>query len=300
MYTVFLKTLIENSQPFNYVTTVLISSAIGFLFSLISVYITYKLNLKKEFLVEKRKERKRLETLREFICFSSNKLIKATESQLEYLNEFKEQFISEEMGLKPISLNPNFDIDNFKISAQRNDMYEVFISKSKQLMKHRFRVYNDLVFSLKVTKKVSENMEEKMNKFILRQNELFEEFNTYNTELRKLINSYVEKKKSGYVTNSEGEFIEEVGLIHKDILKSGKIDNMLYAAKNFHKMILNLSIKYDMKEFINLVPEGINIYIQLVATRKFYYDIFDAFSKEMTSSKDCLKNVISFLDDEEK
>lgn len=254
------------------------------IFTFIAAYLAFRYGLKKDLVSEK----KRLRKLKFFLHFSVSELIKSSEIQLQYINEFKMQFKSDEIDIKPIQLSSPFDDNNF-YWIPKLDIYEIFINVTKRTLEEKSKAFNNLKFCLKVTKQISENLESTMNKYRFRINELGSIYNKICSEVRIEINEIIKR-------NIDLKFIDEFNSLKKGKLKKEKLTDFNYMYGEFYMPLLNLSEKHKIFSLIQIIPELKNINAQMQGTKTQYFEIYDGFSKQICLSIQELKKIKEFLE----
>ncbi len=255
----------------------------------IAAWKAFQYGLKKDRISEKEKEERKYKTLKSHILFSCKELIKATQSQINYINEFKDQFKSNQVDIKQIQINSSFDIDNFN-ATPRLDYYKLFIEQSKQSEFEKSKAFSNFNFSLKVTKHVSENLVSDMNKYRNRVNQLGDQYNIFSSEVRNIINYHIDSKP---VPGFTPELLE----LNKT-LNTDKLEDIYYMITKFYLPLLDLAKKHRILAFIQTIPDILSLLKQLEGSKTQYYNIYNTFVEQMQLSIEELKGVISFFDSE--
>jgi len=283
MDTIAVNVLSDNSFLLN-----IIDKLIPGLFTLIGAYLGFRYGLKKDRIRNKEEAAERINKLKFFVHFSVDELIKSSESQLKYIEDFKVQFQTNEIDIKPIYINASFSTENFS-SISKIDFYTLFVENSDQEQEIKAKAFSNFNFSLKVTQKISENIELDMNKYRKRINEWGDQYNKLSSEIRNHINEIVK--------NSENEGLrKELNKHNSDKLNPLKLYDIHYMITEFYNPLIDIGKRYKVDSFIQVVPNIMNVYKQIEGAKVSYFNIYDNFAEQIKLSINELQNVKTFLE----
>lgn len=240
----------------------------------------------------KYKTRSELKETRCQLKYSLNKLVNVTQQQAEYIAEFKAQFETENMDFKPIGLDTGLNTKNI-MSISSADQYKFFITKAKGDIQDKSEIYDKFNYIVTIIDKCEKHLEEDMNKYIRRINELGGQVNSHNQLLRTLMNEWIGKKINGTATEAEIEFINYMQSEQRKLQANGEINNLFYAMKNFHEPLLRKAVELEIEQFVNILPLGIALLSQLKFTRKNYFENYKHLEDGLGTSHEYLKIILA-------
>ena len=240
----------------------------------------------------KYKTRSELIETRSQLKYSLNKLVSVTQQQAEYIAAFKAQFETENMDFKPIGLDTGLNTKNI-MSISSTDQYKIFITKAKGDIQDKSEIYDKFNYIVTIIDKCEKHLEEDMNKYIRRINELGGQVNSHNQLLRTLMNEWIGKKINGTATEAEIEFINYMQSEQRKLQSSGEINNLFYAMKNFHEPLLRKAVELEIEQFVNILPLGIALLSQLKFTRKNYFENYKHLEDGLRTSHEYLKIILA-------
>lgn len=240
----------------------------------------------------KYKTRSELKETRSQLKYSLNKLVNVTQQQAEYIAEFKAQFETENMDFKPIGLDTGLNTKNI-MSISSADQYKIFITKAKGDIQDKSEIYDKFNYIVTIIDKCEKHLEEDMNKYIRRINELGGQVNSHNQLLRTLMNEWIGKKINGTATEAEIEFINYMQSEQRKLQANGEINNLFYAMKNFHEPLLRKAVELEIEQFVNILPLGIALLSQLKFTRKNYFENYKHLEDGLGTSHEYLKIILA-------
>lgn len=258
-------------------------------FIFVAAYLAFRYGLKKDRIINEEKESHRLQKLKYFVHYSISKLIEPSESQLNYIEKFMQQFKSDDLDIESIRLSSPFYEDNFSWIPSI-DIYDIFINMSKKPMEEKSKALSNFKYCMKVNNQISENLESDMNKYRDRVNELGYIYNKISSEIRNEINEIIKR-------GNNWEFMDEFNLLREHKLKQEKLTDFHYMFNEFYVPLLTLVEKHRVFSLIQIIPEIKNINYQFQGLKSQYYNIYRIFAEQLRSSIITLKEIKMFLEE---
>ncbi|RPI19466.1 MAG: hypothetical protein EHM58_01265 [Ignavibacteriae bacterium] len=177
-------------------------------------------------------------------------------------------------------------------SLSTKDEYKIFITRAKGTIEQKSEIYNKFNYVVSVIERCETHLEEDMNKYIRRTNDLKDQFNAHNQMFLTLMNELIKKKINKIANENEIKFITYMQQEHRKLVDSGKIDEIFYAIETFHKPLLEKAKIFNIEQIANMIPLGIGLLRQLKFTQESFYDIFNSYEIALKTSHDFIKIVL--------
>jgi len=232
-----------------------------------------------------------LKETKQQLKFSLQILETAMLQQANCINEFKKQFKASSLDFQPVTLVTHVNTKNMK-SLSTKDEYKIFITRAKGTIEQKSEIYNKFNYVVSVIERCETHLEEDMNKYIRRTNDLKDQFNAHNQMFLTLMNELIKKKINKIANENEIKFITYMQQEHRKLVDSGKIDEIFYAIETFHKPLLEKAKIFNIEQIANMIPLGIGLLRQLKFTQESFYDIFNSYEIALKTSHDFIKIVL--------